>query len=365
MTWRQRTKSPDPIQIRALAKRYDSDFALKSFDLDVQGGEFLTVLGPSGSGKTTLLMAIAGFIRPDSGSIKFGADEVVLMPPHRRDVGVVFQNHALFPHMTVAENIAFPLKMRGIGKSQRKAQVEDALDMVQLSGFGQRRIDELSGGQSQRVALARAVVFQPRVVLMDEPLSALDRKLRESMQFELKRLHHTLGFTTIYVTHDQREALTMSDRIAVVNSGELVQLGTPEEVYNQPKNAFVANFVGESAMIPLVKESSGNLTYNEQIIGRTEINAGDPDWFLVVRPEKLFPLQRDDQVSDQTIVFQGTIYDSFFEGGSNALVVEIDHLANIRVKLDTPSGANRKEVQIGHRVSFGLHRKDVVIVPRE
>ena len=223
-----------PIKIQSLTKKYGSMFALDSVDLDVKSGEFLTLLGPSGSGKTTLLMAIAGFNRPDSGSICFGDEEVILKPPHKRNVGMVFQSYALFPHMTVAENIAFPLKLRGVDASEAAERVETALATVQLDGLGDRDIDQLSGGQRQRVALARAFVFRPRILLMDEPLSALDKKLREQMQIELKHLHEQLGVTTVYVTHDQREALTMSDRIAVINHGRLAQVGTPLEIYNQP-----------------------------------------------------------------------------------------------------------------------------------
>ena len=219
MTGPEHGTSALPIAIRNLTKRYGKVYALNAVDLDVHSGEFLTLLGPSGSGKTTLLMAIAGFNRPDSGSIKFGTDEVILTPPHKRDVGMVFQSYALFPHMNVADNIGFPLKLRGVGAAERDKRVEEALETVQLGGYGARNIDQLSGGQRQRVALARAFVFGPRILLMDEPLSALDKKLRERMQIELKHLHRKLGVTTVYVTHDQREALTMSDRIAVINDG--------------------------------------------------------------------------------------------------------------------------------------------------
>ncbi|MEO0764248.1 MAG: ATP-binding cassette domain-containing protein, partial [Pseudomonadota bacterium] len=213
--------------------------ALDSVDLDIRQGEFLTLLGPSGSGKTTLLMVIAGFTRPDSGSLRFGSDEVIRQPPHKRDLGMVFQNYALFPHMSVAGNVAYPLKVRGVGAAEIGPRVEHALETVQLGGFGERRITQLSGGQRQRVALARAIVFEPRILLMDEPLSALDKKLRDHMQIELRHLHEALGMTTVYVTHDQREALTMSDRIAVINHGRLMQLGTPTEIYEAPANRFV------------------------------------------------------------------------------------------------------------------------------
>ena len=238
-----------PIAVRALRKRYGKVVALDDVDLDVRAGEFLTLLGPSGSGKTTLLMVLAGFIRPDQGSLKFGGDEVIRLAPHKRDIGMVFQNYALFPHMDVATNVAYPLKLRAVKGAEQQRRVEAALQTVQLEGYGARRIDELSGGQRQRVALARAIVFEPRIVLMDEPLSALDKQLRERMQIELRQLHEKLGTTTIYVTHDQREALTMSDRIAVISGGRIMQLDTPQVIYEQPKNRFVAEFIGESAFL--------------------------------------------------------------------------------------------------------------------
>src|SRR6187200_1299840 len=240
-----------PIAVRELTKAYGAVHALDHVELDVKSGEFLTLLGPSGSGKTTLLMVLAGFVRPDSGSIRFGTQEVVRLAPHKRNLGMVFQNYALFPHMNVAANIAFPLKLRGIVSREIARRVEEALELVQLGGYGERHIDQLSGGQRQRVALARAIVFEPRIVLMDEPLSALDKQLREAMQLELRRLHERLGTTTIYVTHDQREALTMSDRIAVINGGRIVQLGTPRDIYDYPATRFVAEFIGESSFLPV------------------------------------------------------------------------------------------------------------------
>ncbi|MDG2058301.1 MAG: ABC transporter ATP-binding protein, partial [Tateyamaria sp.] len=197
-----------PIDIANLSKAYGSVKALDDVSLNIAAGEFLTLLGPSGSGKTTLLMALAGFVRPDGGSIRFGDQEMIATPPHKRGLGMVFQSYALFPFMTVAENVAYPLKVRGVSKSDQKTRAERALDTVQLSGYGDRRITQLSGGQRQRVALARAMVFEPQIILMDEPLSALDKKLREDMQIELKALHQKLDATVVYVTHDQREALT-------------------------------------------------------------------------------------------------------------------------------------------------------------
>jgi putative spermidine/putrescine transport system ATP-binding protein len=239
------------VRFDRVRKSYDGrSHAVHDLTLDVAEGELLTLLGPSGSGKTTTLMMLAGFETPDSGDIRLGGQSVVRVPPHRRGIGVVFQNFALFPHMTVAENIAFPLEVRHIPKADRAVRVAKALDMVRLSGFGGRIPSQLSGGQQQRVAIARALVFDPRLVLLDEPLGALDRALREEMQLELRHLHEQLGVTMLYVTHDQAEALTLSDRIAVVAGGELRQCASPQAVYETPASLFVAGFVGENNLLP-------------------------------------------------------------------------------------------------------------------
>ena len=215
------------ISIKNVSKSYDQFHALNDISLEITSGEFMTLLGPSGSGKTTLLMVLAGFTNPDCGSVKFGNEEVILKPPHLRGIGMVFQNYALFPHMSVEQNVGYPQKLRGVSKAETQESVKEALSTVKLDGLGHRGVHELSGGQRQRVALARAIVFKPKILLMDEPLSALDKKLREEMQIELRQLHDALNMTTVYVTHDQKEALTMSDRITVINDGKLMQLGTP------------------------------------------------------------------------------------------------------------------------------------------
>ena len=233
------------VSLAGLEKRYDRVNAVAGVSLDIRSGEFLTLLGPSGSGKTTTLMMIAGFETPTAGDIAIDGKSVVGMPPYRRNIGMVFQNYALFPHLTVAENIGFPLKQRGVAKAERAKLVGEALELVHLPGYGERYPRQLSGGQQQRVALARAIVFQPRLLLMDEPLGALDKQLRENLQLEMRRLHADLGITFIYVTHDQEEALTMSDRIAVMNEGLVAQVGSPEDLYDRPCNRFVANFIGE------------------------------------------------------------------------------------------------------------------------
>ena len=254
-------KPSEPIvRFVGVEKSYDGvTRVVDDLDLDIERGEFLTLLGPSGSGKTTTLMLLAGFEAPTGGEILLEGKSLSNLPPHQRNIGMVFQNYALFPHMSVADNIGFPLSVRAVPPAELAARVERALDMVQLSGFGARRPAQLSGGQQQRVAVARALVFEPKLILMDEPLGALDKQLREQMQLEIRRLHQRLGVTMVYVTHDQSEALTMSDRIAVFHRGRIQQLDTPKQMYEYPKNAFVARFIGE----------------NNRLVGSTESTTGD------------------------------------------------------------------------------------------
>ncbi|MFA8444139.1 ABC transporter ATP-binding protein [Yoonia sp.] len=235
------------VEFERVQKSYDGEtLVVKDLNLSMPKGEFLTMLGPSGSGKTTCLMMLAGFETATHGDIRLDGQPINNIPPHKRGIGMVFQNYALFPHMTVAENLSFPLEVRKIGKSDREAKVKRALDMVQMGAFGGRRPAQLSGGQQQRIALARALVFEPELVLMDEPLGALDKQLRETLQFEITRLAHDLGITVVYVTHDQTEALTMSDRVAVFEAGRIQQLAPPDELYEAPSNSFVAQFIGEN-----------------------------------------------------------------------------------------------------------------------
>ena len=235
------------VGFQRVQKSYDGEnLVVKDLNLSMPKGEFLTMLGPSGSGKTTCLMMLAGFETATHGEILLDGKPINNIPPHKRGIGMVFQNYALFPHMTVAENLAFPLEVRKLGKSEREEKVRRALDMVQMGAFGGRRPAQLSGGQQQRIALARALVFEPELVLMDEPLGALDKQLREHMQFEITRLAHDLGITTVYVTHDQTEALTMSDRVAVFDDGRIQQLAPPDQLYEEPENSFVAQFIGEN-----------------------------------------------------------------------------------------------------------------------
>jgi putative spermidine/putrescine transport system ATP-binding protein len=235
------------VKFDRVQKSYDGEtLVVKDLNLELPKGEFLTMLGPSGSGKTTCLMMLAGFETATHGDILLDGVSINNIPPHKRGIGMVFQNYALFPHMTVGENLAFPLEVRKIGKSKREAKIMRALDMVEMGSFAGRRPAQLSGGQQQRIALARALVFEPEVVLMDEPLGALDKQLREKMQFEITNLAHSLGITVVYVTHDQTEALTMSDRVAVFNDGVIQQLASPNALYEEPDNSFVAQFIGEN-----------------------------------------------------------------------------------------------------------------------
>ncbi|MCK0149920.1 ABC transporter ATP-binding protein [Marivita sp. S6314] len=248
------------VEFERVQKSYDGvQLVVKDLNLTMPKGEFLTMLGPSGSGKTTCLMMLAGFETATHGDIRLDGRPINNIPPHKRGIGMVFQNYALFPHMTIAENLSFPLEVRKMGKSDREAKVKRALDMVEMGAFGGRRPAQLSGGQQQRIALARALVFEPELVLMDEPLGALDKQLREKMQFEITHLAHRLGITVVYVTHDQTEALTMSDRVAVFDDGRIQQLAPPDELYEKPQNSFVAQFIGENNTLEgVVREIKGN-----------------------------------------------------------------------------------------------------------
>ncbi|WP_421695677.1 ABC transporter ATP-binding protein [Aestuariivirga sp.] len=352
-----------PIGIRSLVKAFGDVTVLDRVSLDIAAGEFLTLLGPSGSGKSTLLMAIAGFSRPSAGNIHFGARDVTLLEPRHRNIGVVFQNYALFPHMTVAANVGYPLKLRKAGKTEITKRVAWALSLVKLDGYGERRIDQLSGGQRQRVALARAVVFEPDVLLMDEPLSALDKKLREHMQIEIRRLHDQLKVTTIYVTHDQREALTMSDRIAVINHGRFEQVGTPRAIYETPANSFVADFIGDAVVLPLEGER-GRRTLHGMVVQSEREIAGEGLACLVVRPEKLrLSGSGGPQPRDGWNYFSGVVTDAVYQGDSILLGVMLEGGQQIYLRQRDESGMDGPNPGTGSAVGVGLHARDALIVP--
>lgn len=350
-----------PVDVSNLCKAYGTVKALDNVSLNIAAGEFLTLLGPSGSGKTTLLMALAGFVRPDGGSIRFGDQEMIATPPHKRGLGMVFQSYALFPFMSVAENIAYPLKIRGVSKADQKTHVERALKTVELDGYGDRRITQLSGGQKQRVALARAMVFEPQIILMDEPLSALDKKLREHMQIELKALHQKLDATIVYVTHDQREALTMSDRIAVVNQGQIEQVETPELLYRQPHNFFVADFIGESVSAP-VEVVNDRAQLGELVLkSNSRITQGSGGHRLVIRPELLEVTSG--AVPENANDLSGRVLDIIYQGDSVLVIVQHQSAGLINVRVPSNRAGQIGLPSKGQQIGLALHPEDTIIVP--
>jgi putative spermidine/putrescine transport system ATP-binding protein len=283
------------VEFERVQKSYDGEnLVVKDLNLTMPKGEFLTMLGPSGSGKTTCLMMLAGFETATHGDIRLDGTSINNIPPHKRGIGMVFQNYALFPHMTIAENLSFPLEVRNMGKSEREEKVKRALDMVEMGAFGGRRPAQLSGGQQQRIALARALVFEPELVLMDEPLGALDKQLREKMQFEITHLAHRLGITVVYVTHDQTEALTMSDRVAVFDDGRIQQIAPPDQLYESPENSFVAQFIGENNTLEgTVKEIKNGIALVQlddgELIDCKPVNVSQPGerTRVSIRPERV------------------------------------------------------------------------------
>lgn len=280
--------SEDLIRLQGVVRRYGTIVALAGITLGIRGGEFIALLGPSGCGKTTLLRTIAGFIEPDEGEIWIDGRPMTGVPPNKRPVNTVFQHYALFPHYTVAENIAFGPRRRGTDRGEIPSLVDEALALVGMEGFGDRLPSQLSGGQQQRVALARAIINKPKVLLLDEPLGALDLKLRKRMQIELKTLHRKLGITFIYVTHDQEEALVMADRVAVMSSGEIVQFGTGEEIYRAPNSRYVADFVGEANLLPCTVDDSGGVRLEgDGLLMPYQAKRVPGKTTLMVRPESI------------------------------------------------------------------------------
>ena len=280
------TVAPD-VRLEDVVKRFDDAVAVDGISVDIPRGSFFAMLGPSGCGKTTTLRMIGGFEEPTEGRIFLGDQDVVGQPPYKRDVNTVFQSYALFPHMTVADNVAFGLERKGVPKEELKGRVAEMLELVGLSGFAKRKPRQLSGGQQQRVALGRALVNHPRVLLLDEPLGALDLKLRKNMQMELKRIQSEVGITFVHVTHDQEEAMTMADTIAVMNSGKIEQLGPPAELYERPATAFVAGFLGASNLLPGTVDGPGAIRLDDGTVVRANVNGRIGEVAAGVRPEKI------------------------------------------------------------------------------
>jgi len=355
-------KGGESVDIRSASKNYDAVRALDNVTLKVAPREFVSLLGPSGSGKTTLLGILGGFIQPSSGSILFGDRDVTLLPPHKRDIGVVFQNYALFPHMSVGENVAFPLRARRIPKAHWAEKVRAALAMVGLSGYETRGIAQLSGGQRQRVALARAMIFEPRLILMDEPLSALDKQLREAMQIELRELHKRIGATIIYVTHDQREALTMSDRVAILKDGRLVQIDRPERLHDHPADSFVASFIGEASLLPVRRVDKDSVALGPSILRSARPIPNGEALILAIHSEKLLI---DDGSGDATRNrLTGTVTDIVYQGESLRIFLALPDGTALSLRQPSHHEAYRRIPPVGGPLTVTLHPEDTIIVPK-
>ena len=333
------------IELKNVSKEFDGELALNDVSLYVRDGEFLTLLGPSGCGKTTLLRIIAGFTVPTSGKVIMAGEDMSRVPPHKRKVNTVFQKYALFPHLNVFDNVAFGLKIKKTPKADIAERVEKMLELVNLKGYGKRYIDQLSGGQQQRVAIARALVNEPKVLLLDEPLGALDLKLRKEMQVELKRMQQQLGITFIYVTHDQEEALTMSDTIVVMRDGVIQQVGTPTDIYNEPKNPFVADFIGESNIVPALMLDDYKVRMRGNIFACVDKGFGkNKEVDAVIRPEDIDIVAPDEARIKGTVasvVFMGVHYEVCVDCGGYEWVVHTTDAACVgqRVGISIPADA--------------------------
>ncbi|MBR1269400.1 ABC transporter ATP-binding protein [Bradyrhizobium sp. AUGA SZCCT0222] len=351
------------IDIIAVTKTYDGTTrAVDAVDMSIGEGEFFSLLGPSGCGKTTTLRMIAGFETPTEGVIEVGGLDVTHVPAHKRDMGMVFQNYALFPHRTVGENVAFGLRMRGMDRSTIARKVTDALAQVELVGYEDRRPGELSGGQQQRVALARAIVIEPRVLLCDEPLGALDKKLRQAMQFELKQLQRKLGLTMVFVTHDQEEALAMSDRIAVMNAGRVEQIGAPSDIYDRPSTRFVADFIGDTNLFrgEVIRDGGGNSVL--QVDKGLSIALAAPPKAngvvsIALRPEKI-SLATPPALTDHGL--DGVVESANFQGGS--VLYRIETAGGRRLLAQQPNNGSHQLFPAGAAVALRWKPSDIVIL---
>jgi putative spermidine/putrescine transport system ATP-binding protein len=347
------------LKIRSLRKTYGSVVALDSADIDLHAGEFLTLLGPSGSGKSTLLWAVAGLNDPDGGQIWIDGREATHLPPFQRDIGMIFQNYALFPHMTIGQNIGFPLEMRKMNRADRETAVKRVLDMVKLGHVADRYPGELSGGQQQRIALARAFVYEPSIILMDEPLGALDKKLRDHLQLEIKHLHEQLGVTIMYVTHDQEEAMVMSDRICLMNDARIEQIGAPEDLYFRPMTVFAADFLGESNLVDGVvremNESGAAIEIDGTGVTRAlpnpGLNAGEKVK-LMTRPVAVDVLGDGETRTNEV---HGTLREVIVGGGATKLFVELAGGATMRVTQLTRSASERLSPGAELRLGWEQH----------
>ncbi len=355
------------IEGRGLYKSYDGPNVVEDVNFAVRQGEFLTLLGPSGSGKTTTMMMVAGFERPTKGEILVDGKSVLGMPAKNRNLGIVFQSYALFPHMTIVDNVAFALMLRGIDKKERRRQAGEMLERVGLGGFGDRKPGQLSGGQQQRVAVARALVFEPEALLFDEPLGALDKRLRDQLQIEIKEIHVRMNISVLYVTHDQSEAMMMSDRIAVMRDGRIEQLDTPANLYSHPATAFIATFLGETNLLPCtVTERTGedaNITLDDGTrsvahLGRSALNHDGP-CVISVRPERVRIIP-DDRASEA--ITSGTLRDHTFLGATHRMTV--DALGQT-MQLTLPDSAELPPVRPGDTVKLGWSRADAQILAAE
>ena len=349
------------VEFERVQKSYDGEtLVVKDLNLSLPKGEFLTMLGPSGSGKTTCLMMLAGFETATHGDIRLDGVSINNIPPHKRGIGMVFQNYALFPHMTIAENLSFPLEVRKMGKSDREAKIKRALDMVEMGAFGGRRPAQLSGGQQQRIALARALVFEPELVLMDEPLGALDKQLREKMQFEITHLAHNLGITVVYVTHDQTEAMTMSDRVAVFDDGRIQQLAPPDALYEEPENSFVAQFIGENNTLEgTVKEINGKMALVQlddgELIDCNPINVGVGDRTRVsIRPERVE--FNKDRLQEGTHTIKAEVQEFIYMGDIFRTRLRVANNDEFIIK--TRNAPDQQRLQPGQQIEIGWLPED-------